>query len=97
MSEHLDRAREYHHAIKEILLHEWDPIGVSRIPQAHDEYDSYVGEVHSLLIRRASTEKIEELLWWIETEHMGLAGNRSQTAAIAERLARLPSELEGSA
>jgi hypothetical protein len=96
VSERLDRARSYHEAIREVLLREWDPIGVNDIPEAQDEYDSYVGQVYALLIRRTPASKILDLLWGIETEHMGLSGNRQHTAQIAERLAALPSELEGS-
>jgi hypothetical protein len=34
------------------LLKEWDPIGVGQIPEAQDEYDSYVPDVYKLLITR---------------------------------------------
>ena len=27
-------------------MREWDPIGVAGIPQAADEYDTYVGKVY---------------------------------------------------
>ncbi len=42
MSKYVDRAREYQSAIRKILMEEWDPIGVSDIPEAQDEYDSYI-------------------------------------------------------
>ncbi len=96
MSEHLDRARRYHNAIREVLLHEWDPIGVSHVPAAHDEYDSYVGEIYALLIRRSPIQELFDLLWWIETEGMGLCGSYSRTNKVAERLIALTNELDGS-
>jgi len=37
MSESLDRAKRYHEAIRGILLHEWDPIGIAEEPAARDE------------------------------------------------------------
>jgi hypothetical protein len=93
MSEHLDRARCYHEAIRRVLLHEWDPIGVRDAPGAADEYDAYVGEVYGLLIRREPRHRMVDFLWWVETEHMGLCGNRRHTEAVADRLLQLPDEL----
>ena len=79
MSERLEQARSYHAAIREVLMREWDPIGVADIPEAADEYDSYIGEVYGLLVRREPLRKMIDFLWWVETEHMGLAGNRRKT------------------
>ena len=94
MSEQVGRARRYHKAIREALLHEWDPIGVRDIPEAQDEYDSYVGAVYELLITNRTQSEIFDYLWWLETEHMGLSGDRQATEAFAERLSRLPAELD---
>jgi hypothetical protein len=93
MSERLEQARRYHAAIREVLMGEWDPIGVANIPEAADEYDSYIGEVHGLLVRREPLSKMVDFLRWVETEHMGLAGNRCRTEQVAARLLRLPEEL----
>lgn len=92
---HQVQARIYHDAIRRILLKEWDPIGVSEIPEAQDEYDSYVGEIHKMLISRKPKYEIFDYLWWLETEHMGLTGNRQATEHFAERLAKLPDEISG--
>jgi len=35
--------------IRQILLDEWDPVGVGRNPHASDEYDSYAPRIHALL------------------------------------------------
>ena len=43
--------RRYHESIRAILLKDWDPIGAAEVPQAQDEYDNYVGEIHVMLIR----------------------------------------------
>lgn len=93
MSEHLERARNLHAAIRDVLLKEWDPIGVAHIPEAADEYDSYIGEIHAILIRREPVYKLVDFLWWVESEHMGLAGNRRRTEQVAERLLRLIEEI----
>lgn len=90
---HQDRARIYHEAIRRVLLKEWDPIGVSEIKEAQDEYDPYVGEIYKMLITRKSKNEIFDYLWWLETEHMGLAGNRQAAEHFAEKLAKLPDEI----
>jgi hypothetical protein len=94
-SEHLDRARRYHAAIHDILLKVWDPIGIADVPEAQDEYDSYVAEVYVLLIRREPRHKVLDYLWWAETEHMSLRGNRGRAEQVVDRLLALRQELEG--
>jgi hypothetical protein len=93
MSERLGQAQSYHTAIRGVLLREWDPIGVADIPEAQDEYDAYVSQVHGMLIRREPLHKMIDFLWWVETEHMGLCGNRRRTEQVAERLLRLAKEM----
>lgn len=81
------RAREIQQSIRQVLLHEWDPIGVAGIPEAQDEYDSYVGGVYRLLALGASDEQIAEHLWEIETVTMGLpAIERSRLHPVVQKL-----------
>ena len=89
MSQHLQNARQYHQAIREILLTEWDPIGVADIFEAEDEYDSYVPQIYGLIVRREPVEKIFDYLWWAETKNMELCGNRKRTELVARKLAEL--------
>ena len=95
MSNHLESAKEYHAAIRDVLLKEWDPIGVSHVPEAQDEYDSYVSQIHGMLIRREPRHKLVDFLWWAETAHMGLYGNRRRTETVADSLLNLCQHLEG--
>jgi hypothetical protein len=95
MTEFKDRARRYHEAIKAILLNEWDPIGISDVPEAQDEYDSYVPGIHKMLISRSTEQEVFEYLWVIETQHMGLLGNRRNTEEISKKLLHLVDEIEG--
>jgi hypothetical protein len=92
VSRHLDRAKRFHEAIREVLLKEWDPIVVSDIAEAADEYDSYIPQIYGMLIRREPSRMLFEFLWWAETEHMGLCGNRAHTTQIAERLVEITSK-----
>lgn len=95
MSRQRDRARRFHEAIRSVLLREWDPIGVADVPEARDEYDSYVGQIYGLLIRREPKHVLVDHLWSIETEHMGLLGNRPHTEQIADRLLAVAESLNG--
>jgi hypothetical protein len=47
------QSRENRAKIREILMHEWDPIGVRDAPEAQDEYDAYVGRVYVMLVDEA--------------------------------------------
>lgn len=52
-----DGARE----LRALLMDHWDPIGVAEVPEAADEYDTYVGHIGRMLregkppLRSAST------------------------------------------
>jgi hypothetical protein len=92
-----NRARIFHEAIRRALLKEWDPIGVSEIAEAQDEYDSYVSAIYKMLIARKPRHEVFDYLWWLETEHMGLTGDRQVTEKFADRLMQIPDEVEKAA
>jgi len=90
----LKRARAIQESIRQVLLHDWDPIHVQDEPQAQDEYDGYVGGVYGLLRRGASAEKIAEYLCRIQTEDMGMGGVPvSALIPVAEKLLALDIKL----
>ena len=60
--------REIENRIRHVLMTEWDPIGVSDIPEAADEYDSYIGGIYGLIQRRASRDEIVAHLRNLEVE-----------------------------
>jgi|SRR5208282_453882 len=97
MSERLDRAKRYHEAIHHILLREWDPIGVADEPAAQGEYDGYIHKLHGMLIRHEPRHRLVDHLWLVETEHMGLFGDRSRIETVADRLIELRDEIEANA
>jgi hypothetical protein len=73
---------ELYQRVGEVLHYLWDPIGVSGVPEARDEYDSYVPPVFSLLTRPAPPEEIVDFLVTTETSTMGLSGSeRTQEKA----------------
>jgi len=64
----------------------WDPIGISRTPEARDEYYGYLPKLFSLLKEDASTDDIVNYLNYVSTERMGLQENMKHTRAIATLL-----------
>ena len=76
--------------VDDVLISQWDPVGVNGVPQARDEYDNYVPGVVRLIFERADAAAIAAHLRTIEEERMGLTP-RSIAALlpIGHRLASL--------
>jgi hypothetical protein len=69
-------------------MESWDPIGVADVPEAADEYDSYVGPVGRQLREGATADDLVQYLHHVRTALMGLgfqAGSALDRDA-AERL-----------
>ena len=86
-----NRAREIQDAIRAILFHEWDPIGVRDATPA-DEYDSSIGGVYRLLTSSRSEDELTAYLAKAETEDMGL-GHPPREDAWREHLRRVAQKL----
>lgn len=71
--------------IHQMLLQEWDPIGIKEEPLGQKEYDPYVPKLVSLVSRCAAEQEIFHHLWWVETRKIELPGNRSHTEKIAKQ------------
>ena len=84
-----ERANRYHDAVNEILLRDWDPIGVADAPTGAAEYSAYAAAVTSLLVRGEPKERLIEYLWANEIETMGLDRDGERIESIAERLLQL--------
>ena len=89
MNTSADEVTELRDRVRDMLLREWDPAGVSEFPAAQNEYDNYVSDVVSLLERRAGEEEIFDCLWRLETEQMGLTGDEPATRTAARKLRSL--------
>ena len=92
------QSRENRAEVRHVLMRDWDPIGVSSVPEAADEYDSYVGTVYVMLMdQRSNAEIIELYLWTTATEHMGLSESqwlRERCENTALRLVELRPKFE---
>lgn len=91
------QSRENRARIREILLRDWDPIGVYGIPEAADEYDTYANKAYAMLMDEGATaSEIARYLYIVATEHMGLADHGSlaeKSDQVAQLLVRLRPEL----
>ena len=82
---------ELYGRVDEVLHYLWDPIGVSDVPEARDEYHSYLPHVFSLLVRRVNAQEIADFLHHTATKTMGLSSTErgrehsKEVAGILER------------
>jgi hypothetical protein len=65
--------KELYRRVDEVLHYIWDPIGVSGIPQARDEYHSYLPLVFKRALEAKGNEDIVSYLLMVESESMGLS------------------------
>ena len=86
MSKNLNYEKLLQKKIKQVLLKEWDPIGIQDVSEAQDEYDNYIFPLYELLVSGKTEREVFDYLWWIKTEHMGLSGNRKNTEVISKKL-----------
>jgi hypothetical protein len=70
-------------------MEEWDPIGVSDIPEAADEYDAYLGGIYDLIARGGNAEEPGSYLRAIEVERMELETSDSRRTRAAASLLQL--------
>jgi len=78
-----------YNVVRDAVRSEWDPIGVGSAPLASTEYDAYIGEICLLLANREPESSIFDYLWSLETQYMGLVGQREKTSAFARRLIQI--------
>ena len=82
--------------IREVLLREWDPMGLSDAPGTPDDYDAVAREVHALVTdAEVSAERIAHYLEWAEDELMGLQRRPEAARAAARRILALKAEAGG--
>jgi hypothetical protein len=65
-------AAEIQDSIRQILLHDWDPIGTGNIGP-DDEYDSYIAPVYQILIGSRSEDELVNYLFVTARDRIGVA------------------------
>jgi hypothetical protein len=58
--------------IRRILMEQWDPVHAAAIPEAADEYDTYVGHVGRQLREGAGADEIASYLTQVAEDRIGL-------------------------
>ena len=82
-----EESRAIRRQIRRVLMEVWDPIGVNGIPEAADEYDSYIGDFYELLVTRRPRQEIIDRLAYLEGDHMGLPHLRHELPGKLETVA----------
>lgn len=90
-----ERSREIRQHIRRILMAEWDPIGVGDVPEAADEYDSYIGGVYKLLELGASQDDIGNYLREIEVDRIEMVDADRQPLLPEQKRKAVASSLKG--
>jgi hypothetical protein len=82
----LARAKEIQNSIRQILYHDWDPIGISGYGP-DDEYDAYIGSVYRILSTSRSEQELIDLLDRTEHDTIGVASERpDHLRQVAQKL-----------
>ena len=90
MSAHRESPKHLFARIREVLLNEWDPMGLSDAPGTVDDYDAVAREVHALVTDADVTvERVAHYLEWAEDELMGLQRRPEAARAAARRVLAL--------
>jgi hypothetical protein len=82
--------------IDELLHYVWDPIGISGIPEARDEYQSYLPRVFKMVVDKVPDQHIADYLLLLESDSMGLgkrAGRKKRIADLLESMATYRDQL----
>jgi len=84
------QSREIRKAVRELLMAEWDPLGVRGLPGSEGVYDVFVASVYLVLVQEdVSAEQIEAHLLDAATARLG----HPRTAGIDQASTRAASKL----
>lgn len=87
-----NRPKDDLNQVRTTLLRVWDPIGIGNVPEAQDEYDSYVGDILAALSQaKATADMIAAHLLQIATDDMALPNS----PALIERCTQAAERLTG--
>ena len=73
-------------SVSEVLHYIWDPIGVSGVVYARDEYNGYVDQVCAILWRQGDAAEVSAYLEWVAAECMGCIDTKERSDLAAEKL-----------
>ncbi len=89
------QAKKIMDAIRQVLLADWDPIGIQGAGP-DDEYDFCIGPLYHLLIQKPTEDEVMDLLYSFEGDAMGFASdNKENLRAAARKLLALDLSSDG--
>lgn len=85
------RAKTIQKSIRQVLLRDWDPIGVSNDDERpDDEYDSYIESVYRILCGSRSEDDLVSYLHRTESKYIGIwREDKELLRPVARRLLEL--------
>ncbi|MBB2917892.1 hypothetical protein [Cupriavidus alkaliphilus] len=90
-----DPGKELYRRVDEVLHYRWDPIGISTVPSARNEYNAYVPHVFELLKEGASAAVITEYLIRVVRARIGMGQELAHTKKVADVLVAWREEVRG--
>lgn len=75
--------------VKNILMNDWDPIGIKDNPNAKAEYDQYALRIVGMLYNGTTHDKLIEFLENVVTGDLGLSANRNLSINVSKKLLAL--------
>lgn len=76
-------------SIRQVLIEDWDPIGVRGVPEASDEYDAYIGRLYRILFDRRPIDELVNCLEQIEREEICVSTSEQVRRWVAGKLLAL--------
>ena len=96
MTEHKESPKHLFARIRDVLLQDWDPLGLDDVAGTPDDYDEVAREVHAILTGpEASVQRIAAYLRWIEREQMHLQRRPGMATEAAEKIMALRAPASG--
>jgi hypothetical protein len=86
---------DLYNAIDEILWRDWDPIGVNDMPEARDEYQSYLPHIFRLAVEGKDAEHISSSLVATIEESIGLGASREHCLMVARKIVDAKNDIVG--
>ena len=76
------RAAEIQQSIRDVLMQQWDPIGIAEYISTDDEYDAYIAPVYRILVGSRSEDELVSLLHFTEDDVITADGRRAVARAL---------------
>ena len=80
-------------SIRQVLVYEWDPIGIKGVPEAIDEYDAYIGRINGILAGNRSKIDLVDFLQRIERDEIGISTSEQTRENVVNSLLALNVDL----